>query len=245
MNPEKILEHIVALFGHVVWPAVALLIVFTLRKEIRKAARSISDRISSAKSVKLTTSGIELEDHLSALEAKTDSQNVLQDDLRKLLETLQSGDSSLAAGQDSEAKLHQLADEYMDVKTEDWLKKVNAKNELVRKMSLIIAANEMGRWELGKTNHDGIRAGLAGAIHFDPKPDDIEILVKLIKGTKKKHVSYKIVLALIRLVESGNLNKDQIPLTQYIIEAAEEVADKPLRKLITRVNAVIKHKFAV
>ena len=110
-------------------------------------------------------------------------------------------------------------------------------------MGLLIAGSGMDRSSIADSDHNGMHAGLAGAIHFEPKPGDFALLVQMASRTTQRHVLYKIVMALGRLADTGNLQRNELEPVETILAAASQHADAPLRKRIRKTRALIKYTF--
>lgn len=223
------------------WPAVALILLLCFRGEIKVLGRRLSERLGSARNFKLTTSGLEIEDHVEALEAKTDSQAIIQQDI---LQLINAGKTSVLQSSDNKSamlEVQKLANEYANAaRIKDWKARVDRKNELVRLMGLNIVANRINKADLSRINHEGIRAGLAGAIHFEPAQDDLNLLLAVAQRAETKHCLYMVVTALSRLVDTGFVNKTEVPECERILTIAQAQADKPLEKRIRKTRALIQ-----
>ena len=157
-----------------------------------------------------------------------------------------------------DARLEELAREYLKVKDPDWTIRVAKKNNLAAQMHKHVLEHRISRDALleaaraaygaeqgqgGTTREpsaDGLVMALATCAQAVPQPEDTERLLTVASQVARKHVQYRIVLAFTNLFEQGLVSPRQRSRIIAVLDSYVPRADASLRALIDRALRVFR-----
>ena len=237
------LEGIVNTIGHLAWPATATGMIVVTRRELRRVISALAERVRDPKSsISLGKEGLEIKASVQATAARLDSLVVQQDQIKSLAmrqlgaATAPATDTA-AAGID--AKLRQMADDYMAISLPDYSERVRAKTMAAREMAFYVVSNRVNKDELAQEKHEGLIIALAASIILSSEPGDVERLLKAGRSVKRLHVRYYVLIALTKLLER-RLVQASLNDIASLLQAYQRGADDSLRRTISNVASLLE-----
>jgi hypothetical protein len=249
------LEGIVTTVGHIAWPATAIAIALIARKELRNIFASLAKRIGDKDSeVSITKEGLAI--RVNAQEARLTSVLAEQDQIKsialqysKQYNQFPEGITSAPIGTGKiDDPLRKMADEYLNINTTDYpdySERVMAKNAVADKMAFYVISKGISKDELAQASNEGnegLLIALAGSITLYSHTGDDKILLKAAHGAKRFHVRFRVLLAIIKLVERKLLSKSDLLEVKQLLEEYENGADDPLKRLIFNVKSFLEEQ---
>jgi hypothetical protein len=233
-------DDIVALVGHLAWPATVLLIVIVLRRQARRAVQAMVDRIADrGTDLVVGPGGLELRTNIEAVKARLETLEVTQEQQGNVIVSQVRGSATVAAtGVPDE--LRAMACEYMDIRISNWRDRVRAYSDLSNRMGVYIVKHQVSRDLLAGEEDEGLAVGLAGAVILDPEPADVERLLALSPRIKKLNVRYRLLVAFGRLHERRMLDPEQADRLVVVLDKFRVGADRPLRDRINATASLVK-----
>jgi hypothetical protein len=228
-------DQIVTLVGELVWPVVVLVLLWTLRRQVRSAFKAVGDRISDPTTrVGVGPSGLEMQTDLEVFKARLGTLEVAQDQQASVIVS-QVRSTSTASASGIPEELRQLARSYRAILIENWRERVNAKVALSNEMGVLIIKCGVPRDLIAEDGDEVLLVGLAAAVILDPEPEDVERLLKASgRGIERLHVRYRLLVALGRLHERNLISAAQRERLVPILEQFRDGAD---RSLLERINS--------
>lgn len=242
------LEGIVTTVGHIAWPAAAIIIAIIARKGLRKVLESLAKKIENENSeVSVSTEGLNI--RVNAQEARLTSALAEQDQIKSIAlqyskqsNQFPEGITSAPIGTEKiDDPLRKMADEYWNINTPDYSERVMAKNAVADKMAFYVISKGISKDELAQASNEGLLIALAGSIILYSHTGDDKRLLKAAHGAKRLHVRFRVLLAIIKLVERGLLRKSD-PEVKRLLEEYDNGADEPLKRLISNVKSFLKEQ---
>ena len=234
----KLLEQLVALVGHLAWPIVVILILYVLRVQLRDVFHSLATRVSDPSSQLSVGDWLTIKNNVAANEGKLEALELSL----QVVGASASRPSSAASAEPTPkevARLGQLADEYLNVKINDYADRVRRKNQLATKMGNLIVEHNISREWVAAQDNEGLKVGLASAINAVPMEGDFEHLLKASQKVTKLHVMYRIVVALGRLFEAGIATAADAAPAKAVLNAFMRDADVSLKRRIDQTRSII------
>lgn len=245
------LEGIVTTVGHIAWPATAIIIAIIARKELRNVFKSLAKKIEDKNSeVSFGMEGLNI--RVNAQEARLTSALAEQDQIKsialqysKVSNQFLEGITSAPIGTEKiDGPLRKMADEYLNINTQDYSERVMAKNAVADKMAFYVISKGISKDELAQASNEdneGLLIALAGSIILYSHTGDDKSLLKAARGAKRLHVRFRVLFAIIKLVERKLLPKSD-PEIKQLLKEYEDGDDKPLKRLISNVKSFLEEQ---
>lgn len=247
------LEDIVTTVGYIAWPVTAIAIALIFRKKLQEILVALADKIRDENtSVLFSKEGLEIKAIINAQEARLTSALAEQDQIKSI--TLQhskqsdrfpEGITSAPIGTEKiDDPLRKMADEYLNINTTDYSERVMAKNAVADKMAFYVISKGISKDELAQASNEGnegLLIALAGSIILYSRTGDDKILLKSAYGAKRLHVRFRVLIAIIKLVERKLLPKSDQDVKRLLKEY-EDGADEPLNRLISNVKSFLEEQ---
>lgn len=231
---NNLLEHLVALVGHVAWPVTVFFIAYFARDQVKDVISAISSRIRDPSSnIAIGKEGLEIK---AQLEAKLESLEIDQEQVKSLaLKALNVPDKPIE-GSDSNIEIDKellaLSEQYNQIKIKDWGERVRAKDAAAREMADLVITKGISRSALAGQHHDGLILALAATIHALPQQSDVEHILRVADEAQTLHVKYRIVLAISKLIDRHLVNNVDINRIKNVLSLYKQTADGPLMRRI-------------
>lgn len=231
------LQGIVEMVGHIAWPTVTIIIVIIFREELLKILTALKERIEDKNSnISITNEGLEIK----SIEARLVSLQVDQDQVKSLaLQNLEPASLPESGTVDNYTVLKEMADNYLNIKVDDYQKRIKAKNIAVEEMAFYIVANKINKDRLAKEKHEGLLVALSRSIILSPEIGDAKRLLEAAHGAKRLHVKYQVLIAIVNLVERNLFQSSDLEAVRKLLSDYEEGADSPLKRLISNVKSLV------
>jgi MinD-like ATPase involved in chromosome partitioning or flagellar assembly len=131
--------------------------------------------------------------------------------------------------------LRGLAEQYMNVRIEDYAERVRAKDQLAEEMGAHIRAQHISRDALVRARHDGLTVGLAEAARIAPQPGDLVRLLAAGIKVGRLHTAYRVLVAINAIVERERIRDNHRLLLNQLLWVYQRKAhhsnDEPLAAL--------------
>lgn len=250
------LADIVATVGHIAWPVTAIAIVLIARKELQEILASLAKKIGDKNtSILFSKEGLEIRAILDAQEARLTSVLAEQDQVKSIAlqyskqsNQFPEGITSAQIGTEGiDVPLREMADEYLNIKTTDhpdYSERVMTKNAVADKMAFYVISKGISKDKLAQASNEGnegLLIALAGSIILYSHTGDDKRLLKAAHGAKRFHVRFRVLIAIIKLVERKLLPKSDPELKQLLKEY-EDGADDQLKRLIFNIKSFLEEQ---
>jgi hypothetical protein len=232
MELEKWSIFIVNLLEKIAWPVTIIIVLIVFRKHIKALFDSVRSKIDNSKSLKISTSGLELEERVNVNEAKIEvMKNKLESTKSELIETPKNLTADLEG-------FYIIANEFQNLYEKDYALRVRKKQELGKKMGVYIINNTIPKSEILKNINEGALAGLAYSVLISPETGDDELLFSSYLKIKQKFTKYTYLTAFEELVIKNYLPKKNYSRLTEVLNAFASGADSPLIYKIEKLCAV-------
>jgi len=244
------LEGFVTAIGHIAWPATAVGIAVIARKELRNIFAALAKRIEDKGSaVSITKEGLEIKAVVEAQAARLVSLQAEQDQVKSLalsqFEPTRSFDRTASVANEPrqvDAKLRELADNYMNIDISDYSERTRAKNKAAMDMAVYVVSNQVDKDLLAKEKHEGLLIALAESIILSAEKGDGDRLLQAARGAKRLHVRYRVLIAVTKLLERKLLSLSDVGRVRELLREYEDGADNSLKRLISSVKSLINEE---
>ena len=235
----KVYSDVVGATTGFVWALAVLIAVCLLRHPLRMLIEAFSSRVKDP-NASIVIGPIELK-RIEVLESKLASQAESNQVDRQVLTArpspLKSPNTESVAT--PAERLAELADRYQNVDVPDWTERVRIKDDIAAEMAQLVIAHRLPREELARNPNEGIRMALATAINTMPLPDDARWIQIAAPGVRLKHVRYRFMMAIARLVQLGYINPAQAVAFGKLADSYRANADQSLSRRIDRTLLVL------
>lgn len=242
----KLFEQIVTLIGYLAWPAVAVLVLYVLRKELKGVVTSVGKRVSDRDTTVKVGDWFMLEKTVEANAGNIESLDLSQkqslDLILRALGREQRTDAEARTERtvrEHETELMRLAQEYVNINVKDYTERVSRKNELATAMGNYVIQHNLARDWLAAQKNEGLAVALASAVNALPKEGDFDNLIKVSGTVEKLHVMYRIVVAIGRLFVTGIPTAADVERANAVLDRYDKLADVPLKRRIERTRSII------
>jgi hypothetical protein len=137
-----------------------------------------------------------------------------------------------------------MADDYMNISADDWGERVRLKDEAAAKMADYVIKEGISRdllaADAARIPSEGLILALATVIGFAPERGDAARILKVAEKATRKHVQYKVVVAIGRLFRSQLLLSADQKAVDEILTAYAQNADQSLARLISATRLAMK-----
>lgn len=132
--------------------------------------------------------------------------------------------------------LQRLADEYRSKDAiRDWAARTEAKNKVAAELFQRAVTDHISRDWLASQDDEALILGLASTVQAFPEPGDVPRILRVASKVKRKHVQYRIVLAIGKLLEQGLVAEQDKPALRNALTEYLNNADPPLASMIRSV----------
>jgi hypothetical protein len=227
------------------WPITILVVLFSLRAELRGFVSKLTDIISNAVSISVGAKGVEikLREKISAANARVTALQAVQEQMAPSAARAKSRSKKGATQKESDglpAELQQLVAEYVGLDIPDHSERVSRKNALAREMGDIVLANDVPREQLVQSGDESLFLAFAAAVTADPEAADVSRLIGISGNVKRLHVRYRLVVALTVLISRGLVKKADQPEVEAALNRFRSGADLPLNTAIQDAENLLK-----
>ena len=241
----EILEELVELAGHLAWPVVLLIIIFTIKGELKSTFKALAKRISDPdSSISIGKKGLEIKTSIEAAFGRIESLEVIQkQSSQKLFAVSENQEVNSHINDSTDLKINsdlmKLAEEYLEVSISDWSERVRTKDNIAMQMANIVLTENISKQLLADQDHEGLIMALVSAIHINPSKGDFIHVSKCAPNISRLHIKYRTTMALGRLFEQNYASNDDVKRAYEILRRFEEKADSYLLKRIEQTRAII------
>jgi len=170
------------------------------------------------------------------------SQSLLGASLAPL--TRWGGDGSTPSPVGVDQELLAMANDYMNISASDWGQRVRLKDEAAAKMGEYVIRQGISRdllaEEAANIPNEGLILALATVINFDPQQGDFGRILKVADKATRKHVQYRVVVAVGRLFRFQLLGPADLQVVDGILTRYSQGADASLARLISSTRLSMK-----
>ena len=229
---SPVVEYLNSIAG-VLWPLLLIAVIWALRRELRRIAKSVAERVENPNS-KLVIGPFEL-----SLASRVES---LELDHQVVSGPALLGRSESAVRPPAEsipAELLAEAEQYLHVEISDWKARVDRKDEIAAAMARRVIGENVSRRALAESPNEGIRMALATAIHVDSRENDDFWILQAAPRIKHLHVRYRFLMAVARLADRRLLRAEFVAPMRTLCFDYVEGADASLLTRIQRTRAAL------
>jgi hypothetical protein len=219
----------------ILWALLAILTVALFKEPLREILSAFGKRIADPNST-FKLGPLELQ-RIAVLESKVASQAESSQVDRQVLTASGIAVAKAYVDFDAMAELREQAKLYQNVNISNWADRVRRKDEIAAKMASLVIDYQLSREVLARDPDEGIRMALATTITTQALPGDPQWIQLAAPGIQLKHVRYRFMMAIARLVQLGYVSQaeaqDFINLTdQYRLSADDSLLQRIERTLI-------------
>ncbi len=226
-----------------IWPLTTLIVLFFLRAEVKSLIERLSESLDRAVGIKVGTKGVEikLRESIAAANARVTAVQAAQEQM--------TAPAAHARGRHKEARtdggelpsdLVNLAQAYLKTEISDHAERVRFKNETARHMGDIVLAKDVSRDQLVRSDNEALYVAFAAAVIAQPEQADLGRLLGIARKAARLHVRYRLVVALIVLINKGLATVKDSASIQDALDRLRFNADPPLLTLINDAESLLK-----
>jgi hypothetical protein len=220
------------------WVVVVVLAIVLFKKHVARLLEVFGNRIADpGSSFKLGP--LELQ-RITVLESQVASQAESNHVDRQVLVAGTQIRAEGATDSNAESRLRELANLYRNVNIKAWAERVRRKDEIAAQMASLVVECRLSREALARDPDESIRMALATTINTLPLPDDPRWIQLAAPGIQLKHVRYRFMMAIARLVQVGYLKQIEAQEFIRLAEQYRENADDSLLERIERTRVLLK-----
>lgn len=209
------------------WPLLLAYVVYHFKNELKELLKALAKLVES-RDLLVKVGSIEITRKVrSAMMSNAESLSVD----REVLSTPAYSVESVAK---AESKLAAIAADYEGNTIADYAQRLLKKESDVAQMARIIIDARLDRAKLAENPLEGVRAGLATAIHACPNPGDDKVLLQAGAGVERLHVCYRIMMAVSRLANLREIDASRFAPFRELAISYRVKADRPLLDRIQR-----------
>jgi hypothetical protein len=228
----------IGLLDVIAWPATVLIALAVLRNQIMTFLSKMTDAIGRAAQISIGKKGVEikLDNKIDAVNSRISALKATQDQVKEIVYSEKRarrrragpGAASVSIPKD----LRTLSEAYLAVDDPDWRQRVARKNELGLQMGNLVIREDVSRDQLAHSRDEGLYLALAAAVAADPEEGCLQRILQVAQAVSRLHVRYKIVLALIALINKGLVEQRDVAAVREALRKMSIRADEPLLKVI-------------
>jgi hypothetical protein len=136
-------------------------------------------------------------------------------------------------------QLERLANEYMSVRISDNSARLQRKEDVADEMYRLVRANAIPKRTLAERGDEGFALALASCVIASPEPEDVDLLLTASENVARRHVRYKIVVALATLARAGLIAGRNVTRVRAVLDKFRGGADEPLLRQIVSLEALV------
>lgn len=140
-------------------------------------------------------------------------------------------------------QLREMTSEYDNVRIADWGQRVQMKEQLAAKMAVFAIDNHISKDDIlnlyAQNASEGLIITLATIIIDSPEPTDVDRLLKYSDKVTYKHVQYRMLNAIGKLLERKLVTPTQLSRLNAFVDNCKATADASLMKKIDEISVLL------
>ena len=242
---SELVHELAGLLKVTAWPLVALVALFILRQQIRSFLVKLGETLGRAGQISIGAKGLEIkyDAKIAAINSRVAALGAAQTQVTESVYKSKGtrrrrgaqGQAAVAIPLDLQVLVHA----YTAVDDPDWHVRVSKKNDLALQMGDLVIEQRIDRDLLASETDEGFHLALAAAAVADPEIADLDRLLLLALTAKRLHVRYKIVVALVSLINKGLVQVSRVPAVREALHRMASGADDALNQLIRDAGALL------
>jgi hypothetical protein len=222
----------------ILWAFLAILSITLFKGPLREILSALGKRIADPNST-FKLGPFELQ-RIAVLESKVASQAESSQVDRQVLTASAAALAKGYVDSDAMAQLRELAKLYQNVNISSWADRVRRKDDIAAQMASLVIDNQLSRESLARDPDEGIRMALATTITTEALPVDPQWIELAAPGIQLKHVRYRFMMAIARLVQLGYVSQAQAQDFSNLAEQYRLNADDSLLQRIDRTLILLR-----
>ncbi|MFH1345429.1 MAG: hypothetical protein ABIL01_30140 [Pseudomonadota bacterium] len=227
-----------------IWPGTVLIVLYFLRAEVKNLAGKLTESVDRAVGIKVGTKGVEikLRESIAAANARVTALQAVHEQMTPPAARSRGRRKTAAAttGKELPAELLDLAQAYLKTEISDHAERVRFKNENAREMGDIVLANDVSHDLLVQDDNEALYVAFAAAVVARPEQADLGRLLGVARKVARLHVRYRLVVALIVLINKGFARETDSASIQDALNRFRVNADAPLLTVINDAESLLK-----
>jgi len=239
---DILIQELLKVLANAFWPAVASIIVFHFRQPLSQLLLAIKNAIEDPnRGVRVSSKGIEITQNVNAVLGRTESLETELRQIRAMLPTVHPEDARPIPGpSEIPPVLKQAADAYLEITAVSLNDRVRLKETAAIQLTKLVQEHHVSKDLLTQQTHEGLLLALAGVIHSNPEPGDLDRLITIAPRLARLHIKYRVVMAIGRLFERNLVIAADVGRAMALLDSFSRRADSALLQRIERTRAIIE-----